>query len=139
MSQLLCAMDLPRPPSAHLLRVQLEDRLLARAQRLRLLCAPAGYGKTVLLNDCMRRRPADVRCLWLDLGGQALTLAHLCRRLADSLGFDVQSPGDGDTLLARLEGSQERWWFVFDDFPADACPQLNAWIDRPFQKAFVLL
>ncbi|HWD30748.1 MAG TPA: LuxR C-terminal-related transcriptional regulator [Pseudomonas sp.] len=130
MSQLLCAMDLPRPPSAHLLRVQLEDRLLARAQRLRLLCAPAGYGKTVLLNDCMRRRPADVRCLWLDLGGQALTLAHLCRRLADSLGLDAQSPCAGDTLLAQLEGSQERWWFVFDDFPADACPQLNAWIDR---------
>ncbi|MEG0858132.1 MAG: LuxR C-terminal-related transcriptional regulator [Pseudomonas sp.] len=130
MSQLLSAMDLHRLPSAHLPREQLEERLLSRTHRLRLLCAPAGYGKTVLLNDCMRRRDADVRCLWLDLGGQTLTLAHFCRRLADSLGLDTQSPCDADSLLALLECSQERWWLAFDDFPADVCAELNAWIDR---------
>lgn len=131
MSQLLSAMAaLPRPPSAHLQRERLEDRLLARNYRLRLLCAPAGYGKTVLLNDCLRRRQAGVRCLWLDLGGHTPSFAQFCLRLADGLGLEPKAAADGDALLALLESSKLCWWFAFDDFPADACAELNAWIDR---------
>ena len=131
MSQLLSAMAaLPRPPSAHLQRERLEDRLLARNYRLRLLCAPAGYGKTVLLNDCLRRRQAGARCLWLDLGGHTPSFAQFCLRLADGLGLEPKAAADGDALLALLESSKLCWWFAFDDFPADACAELNAWIDR---------
>lgn len=130
MSQPLSPIVLPRAPSAHLAREQLQARLLGRAHRLRLLCAPAGYGKTVLLNDCMRRGNDGVRCLWLDLGGHAPTLAQFCRRLADGLGLAPQAADDADALLAWLVCSKEHWWFAFDDFPADAGAELNAWIDR---------
>ncbi|WP_179062821.1 LuxR C-terminal-related transcriptional regulator [Pseudomonas taiwanensis] len=121
---------LPRPPSAHLPRERLQAVLLARPQRLRLLCAPAGYGKTVLLNECLRLRPAGVRCLWLDFAGQPLTLADFCQRLAAGLGLDPLVNRDADALLAMLEHGEETWWLAFDDFPADACAQVNAWIDR---------
>ena len=129
MSQLLSAQEAqPRPPSAHLARARLEDRLLERSYRLRLLCAPAGYGKTVLLNDCLRRRQPEVYCLRLDLGGHTPTFAQFCQRLAAGLGPDAVA--DGDALLALLESSSVGWWLAFDDFPADACAELNAWIDR---------
>ncbi|TDF83756.1 LuxR C-terminal-related transcriptional regulator [Pseudomonas sp. H9] len=130
MSQPLTPTALPRAPSAHLLRERLHDALLGPTYRLRLFCAPAGYGKTVLLNDCMRRSDADVRCLWLDLGGHAPTLAQFCRRLADGLGLPAQVADDADALLAHLQCSKDHWWLAFDDFPTDASVELNAWIDH---------
>lgn len=130
MSQPLSPMALPRAPSAHLQREPLEERLLERTYRLRLLCAPAGYGKTVLLNDCMRRCTDGVRCLWLDLGGHAPTLAQFCRRLADGLGLSPEVAEDSETLLTALTTSKDHCWLALDDFPADAGAELNAWIDR---------
>ncbi|MGV7040354.1 hypothetical protein, partial [Pseudomonas aeruginosa] len=46
---------LPRLPPQHLPRPRLHQPLLRGECRLRLLCAPAGSGKTVLLGECARR------------------------------------------------------------------------------------
>lgn len=125
-----CTSDIPRLPSAHLPRERLQHELLARPQRLRLLCAPAGYGKTVLLNECLRQRDAATRCLWLDLAGQSLTLAQFCARLVERLGTDTKHCRNEADLLALLEHREDTLWLALDDFPADACAELDAWIDR---------
>ena len=44
--------DLPRLPPCVVSRPALLQRLLASESRLRLLCAPAGTGKSVLLGQC---------------------------------------------------------------------------------------
>ncbi|HHO8272772.1 TPA: hypothetical protein ACRXUL_004731, partial [Pseudomonas aeruginosa] len=63
---------LPRLPPQHLPRPRLHQPLLRGECRLRLLCAPAGSGKTVLLGECARRAPPGVQVVWLALGGEAL-------------------------------------------------------------------
>ncbi|NUU38237.1 LuxR C-terminal-related transcriptional regulator [Pseudomonas sp. C2B4] len=110
----------------HLPRPRLLDELLAGAQRLRLLCAPAGYGKTALINECVRQSRPE-RCVWLDLEGHALTLAQFCQRLATGLQVDARDPL---TLLTWLERSEDAWWLVLDDYPAQSCPELDQWLDR---------
>lgn len=52
--------DLPRLPPCVVSRPALLQRLLASESRLRLLCAPAGTGKSVLLGQCARHTPAAV-------------------------------------------------------------------------------
>ena len=58
-----------RPPPGHIPRVTLQQRLLDHDCRLRLLIAPAGFGKSVLLADCARECPPDCRVLWLNCAG----------------------------------------------------------------------
>ncbi|WP_239499376.1 helix-turn-helix transcriptional regulator [Pseudomonas putida] len=107
-------------------RTRLVDELLARAPRLRLLCAPAGYGKTALLNECLRQRTAE-HCAWLDLEGRQLTLGQFCERLAASVGTEAREPL---ALLEWLARSPDVWWLVLDDYPAQSSPELDEWIDR---------
>ncbi|MNJ13484.1 HTH-type transcriptional regulator MalT [compost metagenome] len=121
--------NLPRLPAVYLSRARLLDALLESTQRLRLLCAPAGYGKSALLNECLRQCNPE-RWAWLDLKGQALTLAQFCQRLATSLNVEAADARDPQTLLIWLEHSEEACWLVLDDYPAHACPELDAWIDQ---------
>lgn len=116
----------PRLPSVYLPRTRLVDELLACAPRLRLLCAPAGYGKTALLNECLGQRSTE-HCVWLDLEGRALTLGQFCERLATGLGAETRDPPG---LLAWLAGTTDVCWLVLDDYPAQACPELDEWLDR---------
>lgn len=113
----------------HLPRPRLLDALLASTQRLHLLCAPAGYGKTALLNECMRQRKPE-RCVWLDLEGHSLTLAQFCERLATGLNVEATDARDPQALLTWLERSEDAWWLVLDDYPAQPCAELDGWIDR---------
>lgn len=119
----------PRLSPAYLPRGRLLDELLASSQRLRLLCAPAGYGKTALLNECLRQHPPE-RCVWLDLEGRSLTLAQFCQRLAAGLRGEAPDTCDPRVLLKWLEHNEEAWWLVLDDYPAQSCPELDEWIDR---------
>ena len=82
---------LPRLPPQHLPRPRLHQPLLRGECRLRLLCAPAGSGKTVLLGECARRAPPGVQVVWLALGGEALDPATFRRRLAGALGLAEDS------------------------------------------------
>jgi ATP/maltotriose-dependent transcriptional regulator MalT len=121
--------NLPRLPPVYLPRPRLLDELLASAQRLRLLCAPAGYGKTALLNECVRQHNPE-RCVRLDLEGRSLTLAQFCERLAPHLDGEVPDTRDPRALLTWLECNEDGWWLVLDDYPAQSCPELDEWIDR---------
>ncbi|WP_160108843.1 LuxR C-terminal-related transcriptional regulator [Pseudomonas izuensis] len=121
--------NLPRLPPAYLRRPRLLDVLLASEQRLRLLCAPAGYGKTALINECLGRHNPE-RYLRLDLEGRSLTLAQFCERLAEGLEDEAIGARDPRALLAWLQSREEGWWLVLDDYPAQSCPELDEWIDR---------
>src|SRR3546814_9431810 len=70
---------------------------------VKLLCAPAGSGKSALFAECFLRAPAGCRLHWLPLGGATLDAAQMCERLAQTLGLP---PLDEGGLLAHLAGLQ---------------------------------
>src|SRR5262245_56006951 len=72
---------LPRP--------RLVTELLAGQPRLRLLCAPAGYGKSTLIRECLEQPATQGRCVRLDLAGKPLPLRTLCARIAEQVGMDA--------------------------------------------------
>ncbi|MHA6494130.1 LuxR C-terminal-related transcriptional regulator [Pseudomonas borbori] len=112
------ARQLPRLPAQHVARDRLSTSLLNSDCRLRLLCAPAGFGKTVLLRECMRHVPADTRLVWLDLAGRRMDAAQLLARLGAALEMPVTSEGDAsEALLALLQRLDQRLWIVLDDYP----------------------
>lgn len=59
------AANLPKMPHPHVKRLKLVKSLQASSCRLRLLVAPAGYGKTVLMADCART--ASCKVIWVPL------------------------------------------------------------------------
>jgi hypothetical protein len=62
-------LHVPRPRSGLVPRPRLTERLdEGPARGLMLVCAPAGYGKTVLLADWARRGQLPVAWLSLDVG-----------------------------------------------------------------------
>lgn len=111
---MLSQADLPRLPPSHLPRPRLRDALLQADCRLRLLCAPAGSGKSVLLGECTRQRPAGTRFVHLDLRGRPLGASELLRRLSAALGI-------GDASLEAIEDHlqqlQQPLWLLLDDYP----------------------
>lgn len=126
---------LPRLPPAHIPRPRLSAGLVASEARLRLLCSPAGFGKSVLLNECVRQAPAGTQVVWLDLGGRALQVSEFIRLLAAALHLPA---GDGtslETLLDWLAERQAPLWLVFDDYPREPDPALDACFDRLLDTA----
>jgi len=105
----------------------LRQLLLARRCRLRLLAAPAGFGKTVLLAECARACPADHGLLWLDLQGQDLAPAEFCARLARALGYGEL---DEAQLLQRLAADERPLWLILDDFPRSPDVAFDACLER---------
>ncbi|KPH01480.1 ATP-dependent transcriptional regulator [Pseudomonas sp. RIT-PI-q] len=140
-------------------RPHLCDVLKREQRRLQLLCAPAGYGKTVLLREYLR---GDA--VWLSLGGQAQTLGGLSVRLADALGLASDTAPDAllrffglrgvvtgpasslASQLLRGNARNCRSWLaseeslpgnvysnlrlVFDDLPSEMPADLNHWFDQ---------
>ncbi|MCW5228357.1 helix-turn-helix transcriptional regulator, partial [Pseudomonas aeruginosa] len=123
---------LPRLPPQHLPRPRLHQPLLRGECRLRLLCAPAGSGKTVLLGECARRAPPGVQVVWLALGGEALDPATFRRRLAGALGLAEDS--DEAQLCRRLRNASALW-LLLDDYPRHPDPALDACLDRLLSAA----
>ncbi len=79
-------------------RPHLCDILESKPCRLQLLCAPAGYGKTSVLQEYLQ---GVATVVWVSLGGQALTLEHFIARLAGALGLAVDTAPDA--VLAFLD------------------------------------
>lgn len=126
---------LPRLPAAHVARPRLAQALLASDCRLTLLCAPAGFGKSVLFNECVRQLPSGTRLVWLDLLGHALSPAELLGRLAAALHLvPADGPADAElgSLLSRVE---QPLWIVLDDYPRQPCAELDACLDRLLERA----
>ena len=127
--------SLPRLPAAHIARPRLTQALLAGDSRLTLVCAPAGFGKSVLLGECARQAPHGTRVVWLDLLGHPHSPTELLARLSAAL----QLPhGDGEPcaelglLLGRIE---QPLWIILDDYPRQPCAELDACLDRLLERA----
>jgi LuxR family maltose regulon positive regulatory protein len=111
------AAELPRLAPGHLPRPRLRDALLQADCRLRLLCAPAGSGKSVLLSECAAQCPADTQLVYLDLHGKPLSSEALLQQLASALGVATADLASIKQHLNELPGSL---WLVLDDYPR--CP-----------------
>jgi LuxR family maltose regulon positive regulatory protein len=118
-----CA-NVPRPPPGHISRRAVQQRLLAQDCRLRLLIAPAGFGKTVLLADCARACPPTCAVLWLNCNGDGLDAQSLAEQLGRLL--DYPAGLTTDELLLALAQESRRLWIMLNDYPA----QPNQILDR---------
>ena len=118
---------MPRLSAHHLLRPRLSQPLLAAQARVKLLCAPAGSGKSALLAECALQAPAGCQVHWVPLHGAALSPLELCTRLAQHLGLVFV---DEATLLLDLSCWPKPAWLFLDDFCRLPAPELDALLDR---------
>ncbi|RON06462.1 helix-turn-helix transcriptional regulator [Pseudomonas brassicacearum] len=118
---------LPRLSSQHLPRERLAQPLLASTARVKLLCAPAGSGKSALFAECLLQAPPPCTVYWLPLNGALQSRAEFCRTLAQALGLAVQ---DEPSLLAYLAHLQAPTWLFLDDYCRVPAPELDALLDR---------
>ncbi|KAA0946995.1 MULTISPECIES: LuxR C-terminal-related transcriptional regulator [unclassified Pseudomonas] len=118
---------MPRLSAHHLLRPRLAGPLLTAAARVKLLCAPAGSGKSALLAECALQAPSSCQVYWLPLNGVVLDTLDFCQRLAQSLGLAFT---DEATLLLDLGRWQTSAWLFLDDFCRVPSPELDALLDR---------
>ncbi|MBB2494715.1 LuxR C-terminal-related transcriptional regulator [Aquipseudomonas ullengensis] len=107
------AADLPRLPPGHLPRPRLRDALLQADCRLRLLCAPAGSGKSVVLTECALQCPPDTQRVYLALRGKSLTVDSFLQRLASALG----AAADLTSIQQHLDDVPGTLWLLLDDYP----------------------
>lgn len=122
--------SIPRLPPVHIGRPRLVQSLLSSDCRLRLICAPAGFGKTVLMSECARLVPEGTRLVWLDLGGRTCTVQALYRQLSSALAEPSDSEGGSeDDILVLLRRVREPLWIMLDDYPRDYSPELDACLD----------
>ncbi|KPA93377.1 ATP-dependent transcriptional regulator [Pseudomonas asplenii] len=119
---------LPRLSSRHLSRPRLSIPLIESQARVRLLCAPAGSGKSALLAECLLQAPADCGVCWLPLAGANLATEAFCSALAEALGLD--GPCDESSLLARLARWSTPTWIFLDDYCRLPDPALDQLLDR---------
>ncbi|WP_071871605.1 LuxR C-terminal-related transcriptional regulator [Atopomonas hussainii] len=124
---------LPRLPHAHAPRARLAERL-QQGSRVNLICAPAGFGKSVLLNECVRQAPSNTAVLWLDLLGQPLTLEVLASRLSAALDHTRSAAEPFDQLCALLQRPRQPLWIVLDDYPRQPNADLDAALERLLER-----
>ncbi|HLD65998.1 MAG TPA: LuxR C-terminal-related transcriptional regulator [Pseudomonas sp.] len=125
----------PRLPPVHLPRPRLVERLAERDIRLRLLCAPAGFGKSVLLGEYLQALPDDNRILWLSLAGQPLDAGQLLAQVAQALDSPIPDGAPVNALLQLIELHSEPLWLVLDDYPNHPSAELDACIDLLLARA----
>lgn len=118
---------LPRLSSHHLSRDRLSAPLLASSARVKLLCSPAGSGKTALLAECLLQAPPQCRVCWMPLSGVASSAADFRRRLAETLGL---ASSDEPELLGYLARLQTPTWLFLDDYCRLPNPELDPLLDR---------
>ncbi|MFO1303274.1 MAG: LuxR C-terminal-related transcriptional regulator [Burkholderiales bacterium] len=115
----------PRPRASFVERGSLHDRLAhaLATRRVVLLCAPAGYGKTMLLAQEAARLPAGTALAWIsaDAGDDVQRLVECM--LAALEPFDPPWRTAPDGLLARVGRSPEEDLAVAADIinALDAC------------------
>ena len=117
----------PRLSPQHLTRSRLTAPLLASSARVKLLCAPAGSGKSALLGECLRQAPQGCLVGWLPLAGEAQTPADFCALLATVLGLDQ---ADETGVLSQLAQRQTPCWIVLDDYCRVPAAALDHCLDR---------
>ncbi len=116
----------------HIPRPRLHEALLQADCRLRLLWAPAGYGKSVLLDECIERCPYDTQLVRLDLRGQDPGIEGINQRLADALQL---AAADTDSLSRALAERVETLWLVLDDYPRFVAADLDRHLNHLLQHS----
>ncbi|WP_375740867.1 LuxR C-terminal-related transcriptional regulator [Pseudomonas boanensis] len=129
------AANLPRLPPAHVPRPRLVQCLQAQDARLRLLCAPAGFGKSVLLNEFLRAQPEPGRIVWLNLAGLPLSPEQLLAQLAAELQESIPQVPPAQALQELLGQRGERVWLILDDYPRQPPADLDDCIDHLLARA----
>lgn len=119
---------LPRLSSHHQPRNRLSEPLLASSARVRLLCAPAGSGKTALLTECLLQVRSDCEAIWLPLAGAAFSPEEFCLRLTRALGL-VEGL-DIPQLMTELAHWSRPTSLFIDDYCRQPNPPLDALLDR---------
>jgi hypothetical protein len=78
-----------QPPANREDELNLFDRMIAgqTPERILLLEAASGLGKTTLLNEFVRRCPVHIPCVPIDLKGSNISLYDIFYRLCDALGW----------------------------------------------------
>ena len=120
---------IPRLPPVHVARPRLAGALLASDCRLRLICAPAGFGKSVLMSECASQVPDDTLLVWLDIGGRPLSIAQLYLRLAAALGHPPAEGQSREDILRLLGHVRQPLWIMLDDYPRQPSPELDDCLD----------
>ncbi|WP_065615812.1 helix-turn-helix transcriptional regulator [Pseudomonas moraviensis] len=118
----------PRLSSHHQPRTRLSEPLLAANARVRLLCAPAGSGKTALLTECLLQVRGECEAIWLPLAGVALSPEAFCLRLTRALG--LAEGLDVTQLMAELAHWSRSTSLFIDDYSRLPDPALDALLDR---------
>ena len=119
---------LPRLSSHHQSRPRLSEPLLASVARVRLICAPAGSGKSALLTECLLQAPVACEVRWLPMAGATLSVGEFCQRLTQALG--LAECVDESGLIATLAHWSTPTWLFIDDFARLPDPALDALLDR---------
>lgn len=101
--------------------------MLASRARVKLLCAPAGSGKTALLAECFSKASPGCAMHWVPLGGSSLDVDDFCRRLAQTLGVEGS---DELALVVALKSCSKETWLFLDDYPRLFDPALDRLLDR---------
>jgi hypothetical protein len=78
------------PPADRDYELQFFDRLITGriSERIWLLEADTGMGKTTLLHEFVRHCPSEIACVPIDLKGGISGLHEIFYRLCDALGWD---------------------------------------------------
>ncbi|MHB2246177.1 LuxR C-terminal-related transcriptional regulator [Pseudomonas fitomaticsae] len=118
---------LPRLSAHHLQRPRLTASLLESSARVRLICAPAGSGKSTLFTECLLQAPVECTVCWLPLAGMSMSVAVFCERLAQALGLAAV---DESSLLYELARLSSPVWVFLDDYCRVEEPALDALLDR---------
>ncbi|WP_425317827.1 LuxR C-terminal-related transcriptional regulator [Pseudomonas nitroreducens] len=121
------APERPRLPEVRVRRERLLLALQQAPRRLSLLCAPAGYGKTLLLNEASRGLAQPP--LWLSLGGEQPALPEVMARLAAQLNEPDLADRGPEHMLEALRQRGDIC-LVLDDYPACASAELDQWVER---------
>lgn len=123
--------NLPDLPADHLPRARLSEPLLRGNSRLRLLCACAGSGKSLLLRACAQATPAGTELCWLDLRGRRTGATEVLQQLASMLGVQGATEQALEAHLAR----QERPLWIMLDHLCSASGEVERLIGRLLQGA----
>ncbi|CRL48766.1 MULTISPECIES: LuxR C-terminal-related transcriptional regulator [Pseudomonas] len=118
---------LPRLSSHHLSRERLSEPLLASTARVKLICAPAGSGKSALLADCLLQAPPQCRVCWLPLSGRVMSAADFRQSVAEALGL---ASSEEPAMLGAMARLQVPTWLFLDDYCRVPNPELDQLLDR---------
>ena len=115
----------PRLPQQHLLRPRLSKALLNSSARVKLVCAPAGTGKTVLLAECLQQLGSQVDIRWLRSTSCVNSAPALSMQIANALLLASDAE-----LIQTLSNYSSPLHLVIDDFSSTADEHADALLAR---------